>query len=107
MPNKEKKDGKNYELCAMNCKQFRTFALVKQEECVELLDSHGIRPTSNRIIVLRSLALSARPLTLAELEEKLLSWMMFRVETFTVSVSQMTSGSFMLFKGLKVYSLGV
>lgn len=57
----------------MNCELFRTFALVKQEECVELLVSHGIRPTSNRIIVLRSLALSARPLTLAELEEKLLS----------------------------------
>ena len=70
---KEKKNGKNYELFTMNCELFRTFALVKQEECVELLVSHGIRPTSNRIIVLRSLALSARPLTLAELEEKLLS----------------------------------
>ena len=51
----------------------RTFALVKQEECVELLASHGVRPTSNRIVVVRALALSARPLTLAELEEKLLS----------------------------------
>ena len=46
---------------------------MKQEECVKLLANHGVRPTSNRIIVLRSLALSARPLTLAELEEQLLS----------------------------------
>jgi len=46
---------------------------MKQEECVQLLASHGIRPTSNRIVVLRALALSARPLTLAELETKILS----------------------------------
>lgn len=57
----------------MNYEIICTFALVKQEDCVELLASHGVRPTSNRIIVLRALALSARPLTLAELEEKLLS----------------------------------
>ena len=46
---------------------------MKQEACVELLASHGIRATSNRIVVVRELALSARPLTLAELEERLLS----------------------------------
>jgi Fur family ferric uptake transcriptional regulator len=46
---------------------------VKQEDSVKWLTDHGVRPTSNRIIVLRALALSARPLTLAELEEKLLS----------------------------------
>ena len=46
---------------------------MKQEACVELLASHCIRATSNRIVVVRELALSARPLTLAELEERLLS----------------------------------
>ena len=46
---------------------------MKQEECVRLLAEHDIKPTSNRIVVLRALATSARPLTLAELEAKILS----------------------------------
>ena len=46
---------------------------MKQEECVRLLSEHGIKPTSNRIVVVRALALSPRPLTLAELEMKILS----------------------------------
>jgi len=46
---------------------------MKQEECVRLLSEHGIKATSNRIVVVRQLALSSRPLTLAELETKILS----------------------------------
>ena len=46
---------------------------MKQEECVRLLTEHGVRPTSNRIVVLRLLATSLRPLTLAELEQRILS----------------------------------
>ncbi len=46
---------------------------MKQEECVKLLEEHGIKATSNRIVVVRELALSARPLTLGELEMKILS----------------------------------
>lgn len=46
---------------------------MKQEDCVQLMAEHGIKPTSNRIVVLRSLATSARPLTLAELELRILS----------------------------------
>ncbi|MBR1416054.1 MAG: transcriptional repressor [Prevotella sp.] len=46
---------------------------MKQEECVHLLSEHGIKPTANRIVVVRTLALSARPLTMAELEERILS----------------------------------
>jgi Fur family ferric uptake transcriptional regulator len=46
---------------------------MKQEECVRLLAEHDIKATSNRIVVARALALSARPLTLAELEGKILS----------------------------------
>ena len=46
---------------------------MKQEECVKLLAEHGVKPTSNRIVVVRELALSPRPLTLAELEMKILS----------------------------------
>jgi Fur family ferric uptake transcriptional regulator len=46
---------------------------MKQEECVRLLAGHDIKPTSNRIVVLRALATSERPLTLAELEMKILS----------------------------------
>jgi len=46
---------------------------MKQEECVKLLAEHGVKPTSNRIVVVRSLATSNRPLTLAELEQRIQS----------------------------------
>jgi Fur family ferric uptake transcriptional regulator len=46
---------------------------MKQEECVRLLTGHGIKPTANRIVVVRQLASSERPLTLAELELQILS----------------------------------
>ena len=46
---------------------------MKQEECVRVLLEHGVKATSNRIVVLKELALSPRPLTLAELEMKILS----------------------------------
>ncbi len=38
-----------------------------------LLTEHGIKPTANRIVVLRGLATSARPLTQGELEQRLQS----------------------------------
>lgn len=41
--------------------------------CVKLLQEHGIKPTSNRILVVKSLAAEEHPSSLAELEEKLLS----------------------------------
>ncbi|MBO4811862.1 MAG: transcriptional repressor [Prevotella sp.] len=46
---------------------------MKQDECEHLLTSHGVKPTSNRIVVLRALATSARPLTLLELENRILT----------------------------------
>lgn len=46
---------------------------MKQEECVRVLLEHGVKATSNRIVVLKELALSPRPLTLTELEMKILS----------------------------------
>ena len=46
---------------------------MKQEECVKLLSAHGIKPTANRIVVVRELSLSPRPLTLNELETTILS----------------------------------
>ena len=46
---------------------------MKQEHCVHLLASHGIKATSNRIVVVRALATSARPLSLMELEQRILS----------------------------------
>lgn len=46
---------------------------MRQEECVKLLAEHGVKATSNRIVVVRTLATSIRPLTLAELEHLILS----------------------------------
>ena len=46
---------------------------MTQQECTELLTLHGIKPTANRIVVVRALAQAGRPLTLTELEYQILS----------------------------------
>lgn len=42
-------------------------------ECEALLTSHDIKPTANRIVVARTLAAAKRPMSLSELEYKILS----------------------------------
>ncbi len=46
---------------------------MNQEECVQLLEHHGVKPTANRILVARTLAEAGRPMTLSELESVILS----------------------------------
>lgn len=46
---------------------------MKQEESEQLLEQHGIKATSNRILVLKTLADAGRPLSLSEMEQRLLS----------------------------------
>ena len=46
---------------------------MKSEECEKLLSSHDIKPTANRIVVTRTLAAAERPMSLSELEYKILS----------------------------------
>ena len=46
---------------------------MKGEECQKLLASHGIKPTANRIVVAKTLAAAERPMSLTELEYKILS----------------------------------
>lgn len=43
------------------------------ERCAELLLRHGIKPTANRIVVVKALAAMDRPLSLTELECRILS----------------------------------
>ena len=47
--------------------------MLNEAHCVKLLEEHGIKPTANRIVVVRELASAMRPMTLAELEYKILS----------------------------------
>lgn len=42
-------------------------------ECEALLTSHDIKPTANRIVVARTLAAAEQPMSLSELEYKILS----------------------------------
>ena len=42
-------------------------------KCTELLDQHHIKPTANRILVVKSLAVANRPMSLSELENKILT----------------------------------
>lgn len=46
---------------------------MNENECTELLRSHGIRPTANRILIVRTLMSAGRPLSLSELEYKILT----------------------------------
>ena len=46
---------------------------MNEAACVELLESHDIKPTANRIVVVKTLAAAQQPLTLSELEYKILS----------------------------------
>jgi Fur family ferric uptake transcriptional regulator len=46
---------------------------VSSEECSQLLASHGVKPTANRIVVAKTLAAADRPMSLTELEYKILS----------------------------------
>ncbi len=46
---------------------------MNESESVDLLLRHGIKPTANRIVVVKVLAKEERPLSLSELERKILT----------------------------------
>ena len=47
--------------------------MMDSKHCVALLEAHGVKPTSNRIVVLKAMAAAGRPMSLTELEYKILS----------------------------------
>lgn len=46
---------------------------MDEKKCVSLLEEHGIKPTANRIVVVRALASSMLPQSLAELERGIMT----------------------------------
>ena len=46
---------------------------MNEQQCVELLEHHGVKPTANRIVVVKALAKAGRPLSLTELEYQILT----------------------------------
>ena len=46
---------------------------MEHSKIEELLQQHGVKPTANRIVVARALAEAGRPMSLTELEYKILS----------------------------------
>lgn len=46
---------------------------MNSEDCEALLVAHDIKPTANRIVVAKTLAAAERPMSLSELEYKILS----------------------------------
>ena len=46
---------------------------MNEANCTQLLEEHGIKPTANRIVVVRELAGCLHPVTLAELGTKILT----------------------------------
>lgn len=46
---------------------------MNEVDCIQLLEGHDIKPTANRIVVVRELAKSLRPVTLSELETRIMT----------------------------------
>ena len=46
---------------------------MDEAQYIQLLEEHGIKPTANRILVVRTLASSIQPLSLAELERRIMT----------------------------------
>lgn len=46
---------------------------MDEAQYIQLLEEHGIKPTANRILVVRALASSMQPLSLAELERRIMT----------------------------------
>ncbi len=46
---------------------------MDEKTCIELLTSHEIKPTANRIVVVRALAAAKRPMSLSELENEIIT----------------------------------
>lgn len=48
-------------------------SMLSQQECEALLREHGVKPTANRIVIVKELSVAERPMSLTELEYKILS----------------------------------
>ena len=46
---------------------------MDEASCTRLLEEHDIKPTANRIVVVKALAASMQPLSLAELERRIMT----------------------------------
>lgn len=46
---------------------------MDEKTCVEILEHHNVKPTANRIVVVKALAVSDRPMSLSELEYRILT----------------------------------
>ena len=48
---------------------------MDENKCILLLEKHGIKPTSNRIVIAKSLATCENPVSMKELEDKILTYL--------------------------------
>ena len=46
---------------------------MNSEECSRLLEAHGVKPTANRIIIVKALSQAGAPMSMKELEYSILS----------------------------------
>ena len=46
---------------------------MDEAQYIQLLEEHGIKPTANRILVVKALAASMQPLSLAEIERRIMT----------------------------------
>ncbi len=46
---------------------------MNTQRCQEMLEEHQVKPTANRIVLIKTLAEAERPLSLAELEQRIIT----------------------------------
>ena len=47
--------------------------IMDEAKCIKLLEEHGVKPTANRIVVVKALVSSIQPQSLAELESRIVT----------------------------------
>ena len=57
--------------CTFVAENFKIVHQMDEATCVKLLEEHGIKPTANRIVVVKALASSIQPQSLQELERRI------------------------------------
>ena len=67
--------------------------MISQQICEEMLQEHGVKPTANRIVVVKALADAERPLSLSELERMVATGCATSYATATTVMSTTTTST--------------
>jgi Fur family ferric uptake transcriptional regulator len=65
--------GINEKMLIFACVLYNYLNVMNSQRCQEILQEHQVKPTANRIVLFKALASAERPLSLAELEQRVIT----------------------------------